>query len=94
MSGGYLLNSANRFSVLVVGLALIAGCSPGGTAEPNVAGANEAGSTAKAVRSTGTRFSAEELQGILQEQDAATLSQSLNKVKKLGASRDALKLLE
>ncbi len=86
--------SSTTLGALVIGLTLITGCSPNATGESNAAAANEAASTAEAVRNTGKRFSAEELQEILQERDASTLSQSLNKVKKLGASRDAVQLLE
>ncbi|WP_232831458.1 hypothetical protein [Peristeroidobacter agariperforans] len=53
-----------------------------------------AASAAEAVRSIGSSFSAEELQKILQQRNASTLSESLNKVKKLGATRDGLQLLE
>jgi hypothetical protein len=86
-----LMNSViSRLCALAIGLALIAGCSPNATGESGSA------STASAdiVRSTGSSFSAEELKKILQRQNASALSESLNKVKKLGATRDGLQLLE
>jgi hypothetical protein len=91
MSNSLLRNAMGRFCALAIGLALIAGCSPNATGESSLA---STASTAEAVRSTGSSFSAEELQKILQQRSAATLSESLNKVKKLGATRDGLQLLE
>lgn len=88
----HLLNSTmHRLCALVIGLALIAGCSPNATGESSSA---LTASAAETVRSTGSGFSAEELQKILQQRNASTLSESLNKVKKLGATRDGLQLFE
>lgn len=90
----YPLNSTmSRLCALAIGLSLITGCSPSATGESSAA-SKEAAGAAEAVRNTGNSFSAEELQKILQQRDASTLSESLNKVKKLGASRDGLQLLE
>lgn len=85
-----LVNVGRLFAV-AVGLALIGGCSSDATGESSSASTANA---AEAVRSTGSSFSAEELQKILQQRNASTLSESLNKVKKLGATRDGLQLLE
>lgn len=91
MSNSMLRNAVGRFFALTIGLALIAGCSPNATGESSSASAAGA---AEAVRSTGSGFSGEELKKILQERNASALSESLNKVKKLGATRDGLQLLE
>lgn len=74
-----------------IGLALIAGCSPNGT---DGSSSESAAMTTEAARSTGSSFSAEELRKILQERNASALSESLNEVKRLGATRDGLQLLE
>jgi hypothetical protein len=80
-----------RLCALAIGVALVAGCSPNATGESNSTSTEAA---AEAGRSTGSSFTAEELQIILQQQNASTLSESLNEVKKLGATRDGLQLLE
>jgi hypothetical protein len=89
----YPLSGTRRLYALAIGLLLIAGCSPNATGESSSV-SNEVTGAAETVRDTGKRFTAEELQRILQERDASTLSQSLNKVKKLAATRDGVQLLE
>lgn len=90
------LNSARMSrscALLVVGFLLMTGCSPtGDSSQANANGA--ASSDSESTRSTGSSFSAEELRKILQQKDASSLSESLNKAKKLGVSRDGLQLLE
>lgn len=90
----YLLDSAmSRLCALAMGLSLVTGCSPNATGESSPVTSNVA-TSAETARSTGSSFSAEELRKILQQRDASSLSESLNKVKKLSASRDGLRLLE
>lgn len=91
MSNCLVSNVVGRLFALAIGFGLIGGCSSDVTGESSSA---STASAAEAVRSTGSSFSAEELQKILQQRNASTLSESLNKVKKLGATRDGLQLLE